>query len=387
MSKIDETQAVSQESLDQEILGQAEPSNFSAKFEGFDEPTPQPEVVEEPTNETENEVAEEAPEVVEDNIDEGGVEAIPEDADAGAEQEEVQPEGEGEVEIEEITIDDDPEPVAEEPAAPAIDPADIPEWVQKLMDFNKDTGGGLEEYLNYTKDYDALDNTAILKEYYKSTKPGYSDSDIDLLIEHKFGTEEPKEGEEMSREDKLKQLALKDEVLIAKEFLNGNKEKYYADLKSGVQGAPEQYKEAVQFYDDYQKNVEAQKVVRDTFIADSNTLFNEEFQGFQFDAGGKQYRLKVGNPQKVMESQLDINEVLNGFADENGNISNVAEYHRAVWAAKNADKLFNAGIEAGKALALKERAQATKNPSYANEGPSQTPKPTQGFRFLGNDDF
>ena len=178
---------------------------------------------------------------------------------------------------------------------------------------------------------------------------------------------------------------MKDEVISAKQFLKGNKDKYFADLKSGVLGAPEQYKEAVQFYTDYQEKSKAQKQIRDTFVKESKQLFNEGFDGFQFDADGKKYRLRVGNVDKVMESQLNINDVLDGFIGDDGAITNVPAYHKALWAAQNADKLFNAGIEAGKAQALKERAQATKNPSYANEGQSQTPKQGLQVRFLDND--
>ena len=373
-SKINEQEAVTQESLEPKNEG----PSFSAKFDDFsDEQPPQHE------QQVSNETTDNQVEVTADPVDEGGMEPVVETAESPQEQKEVQPKGEEQVEIEDLELPSTE--ATEEVVQPKIDPQDMPEWVSKLVDFHKETGGGMEEYLNYTRDFDSLNDTQVLKEYYKATKPGYTNEDIDLLLEHKFGTESYGEGEEMSREDRLKQLALKDEVQSAKQFLNSNKDKYYADLKSGVLGAPEQYKEAVKFYDDYKKSSEVQKASRENFVNQSKQLFNEEFRGFQFDAGGKKYNLKVGNAETVMNGQMNINEILGSFFDESGNITDVKEYHRSVWAAQNADKLFNAGIEAGKAQILKERAQATKNPSYANEGQSQTPSTGQKVKFLDTD--
>ena len=361
-NKINDGESVNQADLEP----QTETSNFTAKFDGFDNETTPQEVVETSTEEVEenNEV------VAEEEVFEALEEEPKEVDNTVSENEEV--------------IDLETEDVIEAPSE--TEPANaLPEWVQKMVDFHQETGGGLNEYQLLNKDFDSLDDTQLLREYYKNTKPGYSAEDIDLVLETRFGTEEVEEGEEMSREDKLKVLALKDEVSNAKQFLNQQKQKYYADLKSGVLGAPEQYKDAVQFYNDYQNGQKHQKATRDAFISQSKKLFNEEFQGFQFSANDKSYRLKVGNAEKVMNNQLDINNVLGGFMDDKGNVTDTAGYHKALWAAQNADKLFNAGVEAGKASVIKERAQETKNPSYSNEGQSTPPSQGPSIRFLNND--
>ena len=368
MSKIDEANAVSQSDLEAQHTAnepQWEVKSFDGNTAPVEEVNPE-QVTAEPIIEALNEVQ---------NINEGGMEQQPEAANSPQEQEEVHSEGEGEVVAEPIEIDTEsigqPEPGD-----------DLPDWISKLKSFHEDTGGGINEYLNYTKDVDSLNDFDILKEYYAHTKPNYSPEDIDLIIRTKFGTKEYGEGEAMSDEDRLKVLSMKDELVGAKQFLNENKEKYYADLKAGVQDAPEQYKEAVEFHENFKKQSEHQEQVRSTFIEQSKQVFNDDFKGFDFEAGGKAYNLKVGNKQSVMESQLDLNDVVGQFLDGDGNIADVKGWHRALWAAQNADKLFNAGIEAGKAQALKDRAQATKNPSYANEGPSTPPQQKQKYRFI-----
>ena len=372
MSKIDETNAVTQESLEKQPTGQPQ---YEVKMEGYDAP---------PVQETQPEVQQNE-EVTNTNTEPDGVAELIEDPTPVQEQKEVQPE-EPAVQEEVIDIDDSVQdaPTVETVAEPKADA--LPEWIQKLKDFQEETGGGLEEYQAYTKDYDSLNETDLLKQFYKLTKPGYTNEDIDLTLEAKFGVEKVADGEEMSREDKLKLLALKDEVATARTFLKTNKEKYYVDLKSGVHGAPEQYKEAVQFYNDSQKQAESQKAIRKTFINQSKEVFNESFKGFPFESGDKKYRIKVGDGQAVMNSQLDLNQVVGKFLNEDGSIADTAGWHKALWSAQNSDKLFNAGVEAGKALALKERAQATKNPSYTPEGPSKPPQAQPTVRFLGPDD-
>ena len=47
---------------------------------------------------------------------------------------------------------------------------EIPENIQKLMDFMEETGGDLEDYVKLNQNYDNLEDLALLKEYYKKTK-------------------------------------------------------------------------------------------------------------------------------------------------------------------------------------------------------------------------
>lgn len=273
------------------------------------------------------------------------------------------------------------------PAAPVAPPAepksDLPDIVQKFLEFHNDTGGGMNDYLNYTKDFDSLNDTQVLQEFYKLSKPHYTEDDINLLIKDKYGISDYEEGEEMSHEDRLKVLAMKDELHSAKTLLQGNREKYYADLKSGVHGAPEQYKEAVEFYDNAKKHTESTTQFREDFIKKSEKVFDNDFQGFPFEMDGKKYRLKVGNNAEVMKSQLDINDLLAGFVGEDGLMADTEQYHKAVWAATNADKIFYTAYEQGKADALKERAESTKNPDYNPQvGQSKPPTGIPKYKLL-----
>ena len=47
----------------------------------------------------------------------------------------------------------------------------VPENLQDLVKFMEDTGGSLEDYTRLNADYSTVDDTALLREYYKNTKP------------------------------------------------------------------------------------------------------------------------------------------------------------------------------------------------------------------------
>ena len=51
---------------------------------------------------------------------------------------------------------------------------ELPENIQKVVDFINDTGGTLEDYVRLNQDYSQLNEAQLLREYYESTKPIYS---------------------------------------------------------------------------------------------------------------------------------------------------------------------------------------------------------------------
>ena len=125
-------------------------------------------------------------EVEESNADDSGVVASAENADAPQEQEEVQPEAETQetTALEEITGDEVEE--VEEQVEEAIAEAQatgnpLPENIQKLVDFMSETGGDLNDYVKLNQDYSKLDDSDLLHEFYKQTKPHLNQEEINFL--------------------------------------------------------------------------------------------------------------------------------------------------------------------------------------------------------------
>ena len=239
-------------------------------------------------------------EVKEDNADDSGVVELVEDADTTEKQEEVQPEAETQEEqpaLEEVTeeeVQEQTEELAEE-VAEAIEQAEqtgqeLPENIQKLMSFMEDTGGTLEDYVRLNQDYSSYDDTTLLREYYKQTKSHLTDDEITFLMEDSFSYDEEVDEE---REIKKKKIALKEQVANAKSHLDGQKSKYYEEIKAGSRLTPEQQK-AVNFFNRYNKENEENKKIADkqtnTFKLKTQQVFNDKFKGFEYNVGDKKYR-------------------------------------------------------------------------------------------------
>ena len=126
---------------------------------------------------------------------------------------------------------------------------ELPENIQKLVDFMQETGGSLEDYVRLNTDYSSVDEKTLLREYYKQTKSHLDNEEIGFLIEDSFSYDEDMDEE---RDIRRKKLAYKEEIAKARNFLNDLKGKYYDEVKLTSRLAPEQ-KEAIEFYNNYTK--------------------------------------------------------------------------------------------------------------------------------------
>ena len=310
-------------------------------------------------------------ETKENNADDSGVVAESENADAPQEQKEVQPEAETQEEspvLEEITEDSTEEEVAEaqEQIEEAVAEAEatgkpIPENIQKLMDFMEETGGDLNDYVKLNQDYSKLDDQNLLYEYYKQTKPHLNNEEINFLMEDSFSYDEEVDEE---RDIRRKKLALKEQVASARAHLDGQKSKYYQDIKAGSKLTNEQQK-AIDFFNRYNKESEAtQKTVKknsDIFTQKTNQVFNDKFKGFEYNVGDKKYRFNVNNAEEIKNTQSDINNFTKKFLDKNSTLSDAKGYHKSLYTAMNADAVAKHFYEQGKADAMKNSIAKAKN--------------------------
>ena len=247
---------------------------------------------------------------------------------------------------------------------------ELPESVGKLVDFLKDNPGAtLQDYARLNADYSNVDEKTLLNEYYKQSKPHLDQEERNFLIEDNFSYDEELDDE---REVKRKKLAYKEEIAKAKNFLDETKDKYYSEikLKSGLN--PEQQK-AIDFFDRYNKEQSEMQTLQqkqsEHFNKVTESLFNENFKGFDFKVGDKRYRYNVKDAQSVKAAQSNVMDVLGSFLDENSMLKDSAGYHKALFAARNADALANHFYEQGKADAIRNLNAESKN---INMGPRQT---------------
>ena len=237
----------------------------------------------------------------------------------------------------------------------------LPENIQKLMDFMEETGGNVEDYVRLNQDYSNYDDNTILREYYKQTKKHLNDEEISFLMEDSFSYNEEEDEE---RDIKRKKLALKEQVASARAYLDGQKSKYYEEIKAGSKLTQEQQK-AVDFFNRYNKESEEnQKVVEQqtkTFKLKTDNIFNKNFKGFNYNVGDKSYRFNVKNTNEVKETQSDINNFVKKFLNKNNEMEDAAGYHKSLFTAMNADAIAKHFYEQGKADALKNSIAKSKN--------------------------
>ena len=235
----------------------------------------------------------------------------------------------------------------------------LPENVDKLVKFMEETGGSVEDYVNLNKDLSKMDNTTLLREYYKTTKPHLDVDDVDFLFTKNFAYDE--EADDPS-EVKAKKLAFKEELYNAQNYFKGAKDKYYADLKLSKQNdiAPE-YLEAMEHYKVSQQQTEEHKNLQKTFVDKTNKVFNDEFKGFDFKVGENKYRFKIEDSKKVKDFQSNISNFVNQFLDDKGTVADAKGYHKALFTAQNADKIANHFYEQGRADAVRDAEKKSKN--------------------------
>ena len=263
----------------------------------------------------------------------------------------------------------------------------LPENIQKLMEFMDETGGDFDDYVKLNRDYSKLDDQDLLYEYYKQTRPHLNYEEIDFLIDDQFEYDEDEDDE---KEIKRKKLALKEQVASAKSHLDGQKSKYYNEIKAGSKLTNEQQK-AMDFFNRYNKesevNQKTAKTNSEIFTQKTNQVFNDQFKGFEYNVGEKVYRINVGNAEEVKNAQSDIGNFTKKFLDDKFALTDAAAYHKSLYTAMNPDAVAKHFYEQGKADAIKDSVAKSKNVDMS-------PRQTHGaietggikYRVLDNDD-
>ena len=233
----------------------------------------------------------------------------------------------------------------------------LPENIEKVVDFMKETGGTLEDYVRLNADYSNVDNDTLLREYYKQTKSHLDSEEVNFLMEDNFKYDEELDE---ARDIRKKKLAYKEEVAKAKNHLEGLKSKYYEEIKLRP-GTTQEQQKAVDFFNRYNEEQNTAQQQHETFKSNTKDYFNNEFKGFEFSVGEKKFRYGVKNVNDVVDSQSNINNTIGKFLDKKGNVADVKGYHKAMYAADHADTIAQHFYEQGKSDAIRDIAAKSNN--------------------------
>jgi len=232
----------------------------------------------------------------------------------------------------------------------------LPENIEKLVSFMEETGGTVQDYVRLNADYTNVDNKSLIREYYKQTKPHLDSEDVSLLLEDFDFDEDIDEPKDIRK----KKIAFKEEAAKAKDFLEGLKGKYYDEIKLRP-GVTQEQQKATDFFNRYNEEQSANEAKHEVFKQKTKQLLNEDFKGFDFNVSDKKFRYGVKNPSQVAEQQSDISNFIKTFLNEKGEIQDAKGYHKALYAARNADTIAQHFYEQGKADAVKNVMAKSKN--------------------------
>jgi len=260
---------------------------------------------------------------------------------------------------EEEKVEEKKEPVMETAPEPAKPEINLPENVEKLVKFMEETGGTVEDYVRLNADYSNINDDALIREYYKQTKPHLDIEEVNFLLEDNFSFDEDVDEE---RDIKKKKLAFKEEIAKARKFLEDTKSKYYDEIKLRP-GVTQDQQKATDFFNRYNEEQKMVKNQHERFQSNTKNYFNQEFKGFDFNIGEKKFRYGVSDTDGVANTQSDLTNFVGKFLNEKGEVKDYAGYHKAIYAAENADTIANHFYEQGKADAVKDVMAKSKNVS------------------------
>ena len=258
------------------------------------------------------------------------------------------------------------ETTAEEPQTVKQD-INLPENIEKVVDFMKETGGTLEDYVRLNADYSNVDSDTLLREYYKQTKSHLDSEEISFLLEDNFEFDEELDD---ARDIRKKKLAYKEEVAKARKHLDGLKSQYYDEIKLRP-GVTQEQKKAMDFFNRYNEEQNVAEQQHEVFKNTTKDYFTKEFKGFDFSVGDKKFRYGVKNPSEVADNQSNISNIVKKFLNDKGDVTDVKGYHKAMYAAQNADTIAQHFYEQGKADAI--RNVAAKSNNITNEARESAP--------------
>ena len=235
--------------------------------------------------------------------------------------------------------------------------AKLPENIEKVVDFMKETGGTLEDYVRLNADYSNVDNDTLLREYYKQAKSHLDSSEVNFMIEDNFSYDEEVDEE---REIRKKKLAYKEEVAKAHKHLEGLKSQYYEEIKLRP-GTTKDQQKAMDFFNRYNEEQSTAQQQHEDFKSNTKQYFSDDFKGFDIDLGEKKFRYGVKNPNEVATKQSDVSNIIKKFLNNDGSVKDVKGYHKAMYAADNIDSIAKHFYEQGKSDATKDIVVRSKN--------------------------
>lgn len=235
----------------------------------------------------------------------------------------------------------------------------LPEDVSAYLNYKKETGRGINDFMKIQRDIDEIPADQILRDYLVATERGLDAEDIDTLMEW-YSYDEDIDDESTVKKTRL---AKKKAIAKARDYFESEKEKYKLPLESSGASISKEDQEKLEAYSKYVNESasyeERLKRQQEVFKQESEKIFNQEFKGFEFH---------LGEDKKVFYVPGDATEMLNNpqnfvkkFTGDGGSIVDWKGYHKSLALAMDPDKFAKFFYEQGMSAQADDSMRKMKN--------------------------
>ena len=263
---------------------------------------------------------------------------------------------------------------------------ELPEDVAAYFKYKKDTGRGINDFVELQKNFDDLNPDSLLKDYLFATENGLDKEDIETLMEdYSFDEDFDDEGD-------IKKIKLKKKKAIAKakDYFKGMQEKYKQPLESSGTQTSNVSNEEMDGYKQYIADAKSyeEETTRKKEFYDSKTLevFTPEFKGFEFNMGEETITFSPSSLDELKKSALNPGGWATKYLDDDGLLKDSKGFHRSVAIAQNPEKFAKFFYEQGKSNATEDVMRKTKNINMSErKTPEVSTKGGTQFKALSTD--
>jgi hypothetical protein len=263
---------------------------------------------------------------------------------------------------------------------------ELPEDVAAYFKYKKDTGRGINDFVELQKNFDDLNPDSLLKDYLLATENGLDKEDIETLMEdYSFD-------EDLDDEGDIKKIKLKKKKAIAKakDYFKGMQEKYKQPLESSGTQTSNVSDEEMNGYKQYIADAKSyeEETERKKEFYNSKTLevFTPEFKGFEFNVGEETITFSPSSLDELKKSALNPGGWATKFLDDDGLLKDSKGFHRSVAIAQNPEKFAKFFYEQGKSNATEDVMRKTKNINMSErKTPEVSTKGGTQFKALSTD--
>ena len=236
----------------------------------------------------------------------------------------------------------------------------LPEDVSKYLQYKKETGRGFSDFAKLQKNYDEMEPDTLLREYLSATEKGLDADDIEDLMEDYQYDEDIDDDKSIK---KIK-LAKKKTIAKAKDYFEQQQEQYRVPLESSRESSSEYSEEEIEGYRKYiaeaKTSQEGLSRKNEVFHKKTDDVFSE-FKGFEFTLDDNKVLFSPGDAADLKKPQLNPQNFVNKFLDDDGVMVDAAGYHKSLAMAMHPEKFAKFFYEQGKSAAADETMRELKN--------------------------